>query len=146
MSKISFVTRKQKIGFMKDADGNLEERYVSKPVVYNRLGLDEVCEHIVEDSQIDKGTVRAGVYAIVKQMKEMMMNGHIIQVGDLGYFRCSFKAQGEKDPKKVSVTQIIRRGVNFTPYKDLKTVLGDVSVDFPTVKSVSTNGGGNGNG
>ena len=62
----------QKIGFTKNAEtGIMQQRWVGHPVKYSTLTMDQLCQNIAESLGIPRSTIRAGVIAISKQIRQL---------------------------------------------------------------------------
>ena len=86
----------QDIGYTKDEEtGVMQKRWVGRPVKYSTLSFEQLCQNISESLGIPKSTIRAGVIAIAKQIRQLLLNGHTIRLGDLMYLRYSTICKGE---------------------------------------------------
>ena len=75
---------KRDIGYTKDEEtGIMQKRWVGVPVKYSNLSFEQLCDNISESLGIPKASVRAGVIAIAKQIRQLLLNGHTIRLGDL---------------------------------------------------------------
>lgn len=83
------------VGFTKDPDsGVMQKMWVGTPVKYSTLTFDQLCANISESLGIPRSTIRAGVSAIAKQIRQLLLNGHTIRLGDLMYLRYSTLSKG----------------------------------------------------
>ena len=86
----------QDIGYTKDEEtGVMQKRWVGRPVKYSTLSFEQLCQNISESLGIPKSTIRAGISAIAKQIRQLLLNGHTIRLGDLMYLRYSTICKGE---------------------------------------------------
>ena len=86
----------REIGYTKDEEtGVMQKRWVGVPVKYSNLSFEQLCQNISESLGIPKSTIRAGVIAIAKQIRQLLLNGHTIRLGDLMYLRYSTICKGE---------------------------------------------------
>mgnify|MGYP002853989609 CR=1 FL=1 len=120
MGTIQLRSKKQGIGFMKDEEGIVPKRFVTRAVKYSTIDINEIAQHCADDSGVSRATVKAAVKAILLQFEEMLLNGHIVKVGNLGSFRLATISKGVKDPTQVSVENIVRKHIIFTPSPELK--------------------------
>ncbi len=86
---------KRKIGFTKDPETEqMQELWVGTPVKYSNLSFDQLCANISESLGIPRSTIAAGVNALAKQIRQLLLNGHTIRLGNLMYLRYSTICKG----------------------------------------------------
>ena len=87
---------KRDIGYTKDEEtGIMQKRWVGVPVKYSNLSFDQLCANISESLGIPRSTIAAGVNAVAKQIRQLLLNGHTIRLGNLMYLRYSTICKGE---------------------------------------------------
>ena len=87
---------KRDIGYTKDPQtGVMQKRWVGVPVKYSNLSFDQLCANISESLGIPRSTIAAGVNAVAKQIRQLLLNGHTIRIGNLMYLRYSTICKGE---------------------------------------------------
>jgi predicted histone-like DNA-binding protein len=74
-----------------------------------------------------KADIRAVLYAMVDVMQDALANGQIVRVGELGSLRVSLSSEGKEKPEKVNAAAIKGARVVFTPGKDIKNMLANLS-------------------
>ena len=51
----------------------------TKSITYTKIGYNELVEHIAKDSGMSEAAVEGAVRSILKQVEEMVLNGHTIE-------------------------------------------------------------------
>lgn len=107
---------------------------------------DTLCKHAAMDSGIEQGEIAMVSDAVLKQVKELLLNGHPIYVTGLGTFKLGISSEGvsaadvqrchpEFDPSKddirkyLSARQVKKAFIHFTPCETIKASLRAVKVE-----------------
>ena len=93
---------------------------MGKLITYTKIGFDQLVEHIAKDSGMSEGACDGAVRSIVKQVEEMVLNGHTIFIKDLGSFKMSISAKAPLDEEEAGAKQVYRRRLLFHPSEKLK--------------------------
>lgn len=130
MANITLKTRLQSVGITGT------QLYITKPVKYSLITERELVNHACEDSGVPKAMMRAAFDAIMLQVKELLLNGHSIQLGSLGNLRFSVRCKSCEDPKDISVNNVKVRHILFTPSAEMKNEIKQVkfTLDAPQVQ------------
>ena len=104
-----------------------KEVYVSRAVRFSKIPAAELIDHAASDSGLSDSMVAAAFYAIVKQVKELMLNGHSIELGTLGTLRFSMSCKAAKTAEGVSAANVKTRRILITPSKTLKQAMKNVT-------------------
>ncbi len=120
MAQITLKTRLQTVGLTGT------QLYITKPVRYSLINERELVNHASEDSGIPKAMMRAAFDAIMLQVRELLLNGHSIQLGNLGNLRFSIRCKSCEDPKDISVNNVKSRRIIFTPSSEMKAEIKKV--------------------
>lgn len=102
--------------------------YISRPVTYSKIDTDELIEHASIDSGISRANVAAVFYAIIQQVEELLLNGHSIQLGQLGTLRFSMNCKASETIDGVGAENVVRRKILLSPGVKLKQALERVSL------------------
>lgn len=105
-----------------------KDMYVSRPVTYSKNDTDELIEHASTDAGVSKANVAAVFYAIIQQVEELLLNGHSIQLGQLGTLRFSMNCKASESAEEVSADKVLRRKILLYPSAKLKQALERVSL------------------
>ncbi|MBR2192512.1 MAG: HU family DNA-binding protein [Bacteroidaceae bacterium] len=114
MGKV-FIKAKQQ--YFKPED---KQMWFTKSITYTKIGFDQLVEHIAKDSGMSEGACDGAVRSIVKQVEEMVLNGHTIFIKDLGSFKMSISAKAPLDEEEAGAKQVYRRRLLFHPSEKLK--------------------------
>jgi predicted histone-like DNA-binding protein len=121
MGQIQVKTRFQKLAAQE------KNAYVSRAVRFSKIPTAELIEHAASDSGLSDSMVAGAFYAIVKQVKELMLNGHSIELGTLGTLRFSMSCKAAKTAEDVSAANVKTRRILIAPSKTLKQALANVT-------------------
>lgn len=98
-------------------------QYYAKPVLASVINADDLNDLIAQDSQVERAEVAQVTDAICKQIKELVCNGHSIQVGTLGTFSIGFNAAVQTSEAAVSGRDVRRVNVRLYESKYIKNEL-----------------------
>lgn len=138
--KVYLRTKLQNIAMKK------KEMYVTRAVRYSTISKKALAEMMATDTGLPRGIVLAVWAAIEKQMIQMVMNGHGINLENLGIFAPDINARAvENAPqptpegttipaeawlRQYGVSQVYRRKFRFYPDKALWRKLQRVEMEF----------------
>lgn len=109
--------------------GGGEKKYYASTRLDGELTLSGLTAHIEKISTVSGADIRAVVYAIVDVMKVSLANGQIVRLGELGSLRVNISSEGKETGKEVNVASIKGSRVVFTPGKDIKEMLLNLSYE-----------------
>ena len=114
MGKVFIKVKEQ---FFKPGESQM---YFTKSVTYSKIGFDQLIEHIAKDSGMSEGACEGAVRSIIKQVEEMVLNGHTIFIKNLGSFKMSISAKAPLVSDEAGAKQVYRRRLLFHPSEKLK--------------------------
>ena len=117
MSLIKVKTRLTTIGF------NKTQKYVTTPIRYSNITVDDLIKFESENSGISKANVAASFFAIQQQIEQFVCNGHGIVLGNLGTFYISTRCKAAEDVKDAGASSIRSLAVRFRQSKKLRSML-----------------------
>ena len=123
MSTIVLNAKKRKIGFSKKV------AYVTRAVRYNTIGTDELVTHASADSGVSKAMLKATFDAIMQEIQQLVLNGHSVQLGDLGTLQFSISCKSVEDKEDLSTDLIKTRRMLFRASSKLRDEMNDVKFD-----------------
>ncbi|MEX1269640.1 MAG: HU family DNA-binding protein [Balneolaceae bacterium] len=85
--------------------------------------IDELTRQIEKISTVSGADIRAVLYSIVDVVPEMLNNGSIVNIGDLGGFRMSISSEGSDTEDEVNAGNIRRARIIFRPGKKFKEMI-----------------------
>ncbi len=122
MSKIWIKTNRQRLAALK------KEAYVTRVVSFTSVKKDALLEAAARNSGIKKGVIYSAMDAVMNEFMNFLVNGHPVQLPELGTFRFSVKARVADSVEEISADKVYRRKVVFTPSKHLKQQLGNTEL------------------
>lgn len=87
------------------------------------------CERIASYSTASRGDVMLVMDGLVMCLKEALLRGEVVQLGDLGNFQINVGSTGVATEEEFQVTMMRRPRILFRPGKILKEVLQNVSFE-----------------
>lgn len=101
-------------GTEETADG-----FVATPVRYSTINVEDLADHISADSRVERSKVAVITDSLIKQIREMVLNGHKIVVPHLGSFKPKIKSKLAINPESVDAASFSAK-VRFSPSVELK--------------------------
>ncbi len=117
MSLIKVKTRLATIGF------NKTQKYVTSPVRYSNITVDDLIKFASENSGISKANISASFFAIQQQIEQFVCNGHGIVLGNLGTFYVSTRCKAADEVKDAGASSVKSLAVRFRQSKKLRSML-----------------------
>lgn len=100
------------------------------------IGKRELAKYVEADSHIDHARVEYIMAAVVKQLKEMVLNGHKVNLGELGVIGLSCHSTGSECEEEVSVKNNVKgMQITFRPSMELKEELAQTKGRLVTRES-----------
>ena len=93
--------------------------YVATPVRYSTISVEDLADHISADSRVERSKVAVITDSLIKQIREMVLNGHKIVVPHLGSFKPKIKSELAVNPESVDAASFSAK-VRFSPSVELK--------------------------
>ncbi len=128
MGKVFIKTQQQ---YFKPED---KQMYFTKSITYTKIGFDQLVKHVAADSGMSEGACEGAVRSIIKQMEEMVLNGHTIYVKQLGTFKVSISAKAPLDREEAGAKQIYRRRILYFPSEEIKNEIENTELECVTKK------------
>ncbi len=116
MAQINLKKRKQRIF-------NGEEKYFTGLVRYSTIPSEDLIDYACEDSGMPKGQFVSAFYAIFRQIERYVLNGHSIQLGNLGYLYLGAKTHTAETEEEAGASCVDRLSVRFRQGVKLKNVI-----------------------
>lgn len=91
----------------------IKKGYSLRPQRLTTIDGRELAMHVEMDSGIDHARVEYIIASVVKQVKEMVLNGHKVELGDLGVIGLTCQGTGSERQKDVTVKKNVK-GLKFT--------------------------------
>ena len=111
----------------------IKKGYSLRPRRLHTIESRELAEYAEQDSQIDRARVEYIMASVVKQIKEMVLNGHKVELGDLGVIGLTCQGIGSERQEDVAVKKNVKGlKVTFRPSLYLKEKMTRVSMTLVT--------------
>lgn len=102
-----------------------------------KVTVKEVCKRITERSSYSKGELESGIGEFLLEIVNVLEEGNIVQIGDLGNFRMSIKTGTPTDTaKEFKASCIAKSKVLFYPESDLRKLCK--TLDYTLYKNDSS--------
>ena len=94
--------------------------------VHEVLDLDDFCKHISDhNSPFSKGTVKGILTDAVSCLREQLLAGNKVSLGDLGSFHCELETEGADTTDEFNAQKIKAVNVCWTPGQEFKNLRQD---------------------
>jgi nucleoid DNA-binding protein len=106
-----------------------KERYFTR---INRSGViddDVLIEYASNDSGIRIEQIAAVYRSLLTQVKQLVCNGHSVQLGDLGTLYCKVHAKIAADEAGAGGVAVTRKCIGFRASKVLRQLMEDVNFE-----------------
>lgn len=117
-------------------DPDMPKRVYARAQVNDTLDINRFARHIADHGSVYS---RADVHAILIQMvdcmREQLLLGNKIVLGELGSFSISLSSKGAKDFESFSVANIRHVNVNWNPGDAFDDLRKDENIEFAEVSS-----------
>lgn len=113
------------------------EGFVATPVRYSTISVEDLADHISADSRVERSKVAVITDSLIKQIREMVLNGHKIIVPHLGSFKPKIKSQLAINPESVDAASFSAK-VRFSPSVELKRDLQAARIEKTTLPVAPT--------
>lgn len=117
MGQINLKKRQKRIAYM-DA-----ERFVTSSEHYSQIGADEIIEYSSENSGIPKAQMASAFYALNQQIRQFLLNGHTLELPNLGFLYLSVNAKATETEKEAGAKAVTRVSVKFRQCKKLRELI-----------------------
>lgn len=91
--------------------------------------LKQLAKRVADMSSFSEGDLMGLLPTILKVIPDALADGKIVRLGDLGSLRITIKSEGSEEEKKVSSSNIKSTGIIFTPGRDLKNAVSNISFE-----------------
>lgn len=102
-----------------------EIKYYASKVSAPRILTEELFSYMAQNSQIPRAQVPIALNAILKSIQTLCLNGHSIQIPQLGSFRAIIKGKGYENKQDFTAKDIKSVYIRFRPaafFDDLSRV------------------------
>lgn len=118
MGQINLKTRQQRIGYIDN-----KEFFLTSFDQYSRIDADQIIEYSCENSGIPKAQMVSAFYALNQQIEQFLLNGHAIELLNLGCLYLSVNAKAVESEKEAGAKAVKRISVKFRQSKKLRDTI-----------------------
>ena len=129
MGKIKLKTNLQRIAF---AD---ENKYITSAMRYSTISAEQLIEYACENSGIPKAQMASSFYAIQQQIEQFVLNGHSLELGNLGTFYLSTRCKAVDTKEAAGAEAVEGLYLRFRQSKRIRTLL-ETNIDLTVVTVV----------
>ena len=103
-------------------------KYYASPQVSDNVSMAEFCKHIATHGSVySRADVQSVLAQAVDCLREMLLDGKQVSLGDLGSFKIGLSSKGTLTPEEFNPTHHIRSvHVNWSPGIQFKNLQGDI--------------------
>lgn len=109
--------------------GGGDKKFYATASLTGEMTLEALTKQIERVSIVNGADIRAVLYAMVEIMQDALENGQAVRLGELGSLRVSIGSKGEVTEEDVTSHSIRGAKTIFTPGKDLKKMLNNLSFE-----------------
>ena len=108
-------------------DKDASYKYYASPQVKENVSMADFCRHISDhNSKYNRADIHAVLTQTVDCIREMLLDGKKIQLGDLGSFQIGLSSKGTLTAEDFNPNIHVKAvRVNWTPGSDFQNLLGD---------------------
>ena len=129
MGIIKLQTRLQRVACI---DKNM---YVTKALHYSKISSEQLISYASENSGIAKAQMAAAFYAINQQIEQFILNGHSLELGNLGTFYLSTRCKAVDTKEAAGAEAVEGLYLRFRQSKRIRTLL-ETNIDLTVVTVV----------
>ena len=122
MAKVWLKSKLQNLAMKK------KEAYVTRSITLPRIDKDTLLARAADNSGIRRGVFYQAVDALCNEFKNFLMNGHSVEVPEVGSFRFGVNAKATDTEAEAGAGQAYRRKIHYVPNKSLWRMLQQVSL------------------
>ena len=106
--------------------------YFTKSITYSKIGFDVLVKHVAADSGMSEAACEGAIRSIMKQVEEMVLNGHTIYIKQLGTLKMGISAKAPLTSDEAGAKQIRRRRLLYYPSPIIKDEIENTVLDCVT--------------
>ena len=114
MGKVHIKVQKQ---YFRPED---KDMWFTKSITYTKIGFDTLVQHVSADSGMSEAACEGAIRSIMKQVEEMVLNGHTIYIKQLGTLKMGISAKAPLDREEAGAKQVYRRRLLYFPSERIK--------------------------
>lgn len=107
-------------------------KYYAQPVLYSQISREDIVEAAQRNTSIPRAYLDMAYDALINEVENFVMNGHSVQIPNLGTISCRINGAGANTRVTFSTELIRKVGFTFLPDPYIKKLLK--KVQFRQVK------------
>ncbi len=111
-------------------------RFYGRLKARGKVLFEQLCEKIMHQSTTSQGEVELVLHSLLVIIREQLLMGNVVQLGDLGNMRISVGSRGADTKELFHVSMMKKPRLLFVPGRRLKEMLRDVTYDRQETKTV----------
>ena len=88
------------------------------------IGQDEFLDRVHKFTGISRSLLAGAMQSFQNELKDLLANGWIVELGEIGYFSVSLQGPPVMHKKDVRAQSIKLKNINYLPTKEFKRVVG----------------------
>ena len=108
------------------------DMWFTKSITYTKIGFDTLVKHVSADSGMSEAACEGAIRSIMKQVEEMVLNGHTIYIKQLGTLKMGISAKAPLDRDEAGAKQIRRRRLLYYPSTLIKDEIENTTLQCVT--------------
>jgi predicted histone-like DNA-binding protein len=96
----------------------------------------EIAKKLAEETTLNPKEAEMAISQLKKVVIGLLLEGHTVQLGELGSFRLTITSEGSKTEQEVTANKIKKVNVRFTASEELRTAMGKAT--FTDISSLSS--------
>jgi predicted histone-like DNA-binding protein len=96
----------------------------------------EIAKKLAEETTLNPKEAEMAISQLKKVVIELLLEGHTVQLGELGSFRLTITADGSTTEREVTANKIKKVNVRFTASEEFRTAMGKAS--FTDISSLTS--------
>ncbi|MBQ8064218.1 MAG: hypothetical protein IJ200_00995 [Prevotella sp.] len=110
-----------------------KQGYWLRPMRLQKIDSKTLAKHVEMDSHIDHARVEYIMASVVKQIREMVLNGHRVQLGELGTVELACHGSCSDSEQELSAKKNVKRlEIKLKPSADLKRAMQEIHLELTT--------------
>lgn len=101
-------------------------KYYAQPELYSQISKEDIVEAAQRNTSIPRSYLDMAYDALINEVENFVMNGHSVQIPNLGTISCRIRGTGADTRDGFSVEYINKVGFTFLPDPYIKKLLKKV--------------------
>jgi len=109
--------------------GGGTKKFYASLISSGSLGIEALTDRIQQMSTVTGADIRAVLYAIADIVPQLLSEGQIVTIGDLGNFRLSVSSEGSDTEDEVTKANIRKSRILFRPGSKFANMLSNLEYE-----------------